>query len=142
MKLEKEKANLGENIANADEKEAELVELTERTFKFACYGRARFNDGSPDERRAIFLSLGSNFSLTGKNLSIDLHFPWKIIAERKESGEREAKLARTSKFVMNTSQIFSFANSFLSLRELEESDLRPRFWRPLLYHLTKLPLNN
>ena len=25
------------------------------------------------------------------------------------------------------------------LRELEESDLRPEFWRLLLYHLTKLP---
>ena len=29
--------------------------------------------------------------------------------------------------------------SSLSLRELRESDPRPRFWRPLLCHLTKLP---
>ena len=26
-----------------------------------------------------------------------------------------------------------------SLREMEESDLRQRFWRPQLYHLTNLP---
>ena len=28
------------------------------------------------------------------------------------------------------------------LRELEESNPRPRFWRPLLYHLTKLPITS
>ena len=29
---------------------------------------------------------------------------------------------------------------FFRLRELEESNLRPMFWRHLLCHLTKLPL--
>ena len=116
MKLEKEKAALENDMATTDQKEAELIELSEKTFKFACYARAKFNDGSPKDKRAILLSLGSNFSLQGKILSIDLHLPWKLIAEKKEMAEKEISSVRTPVYAMNTRQIFDFSREFITLR--------------------------
>ena len=123
MKLEKEKVNLEQNLANADEKETELADLTEKTFKFACYARAWFNEGSEKEKRAILLSLGSNFLLKGKLLSIDLHFPWKEIAEQKEKSEKEVQAVRTPARIANTMQLFALSRKFLTLRRVEDSNL-------------------
>ncbi len=50
MKLEKEKASLERNLGDAGEKEAEFIELSEKTFKFACYARAKFNEGRPENQ--------------------------------------------------------------------------------------------
>ncbi len=116
LKLEAEKRDLGENMTTADECEAELVELTEKTFNFACYARARFNEGSQNDRRAIFLSLGSNFVLTDGKLTIDLHFPWKAIAEKKNGVEREIMKVRTSEKSITTNQICDLSRKFLILR--------------------------
>jgi hypothetical protein len=118
MKLEKEKANLERNIADADAKDTELADLTEKTFKFACYARAWFNEGSQKDRRRILLSLGSNFSLTGKILNVDLHLPWKVIADEKEKVEAEVQEVRTSGHLINTSQLFTLSRKFLTLRSL------------------------
>jgi len=118
MKLEKEKAALENDMATTDEKEAELIELSEKTFKFACYARAKFNDGSPKDKRAILLSLGSNFILKGKILNLDLHQPWKLIAENKERVEEEVEEVRTSGYLINTSQLFTLSRKFLTLRSL------------------------
>ena len=116
MKLEKEKTALENDMATTDEKEAELIELSEKTFKFACYARAKFNDGSPKEKRAILLSLGSSFILKGKMLSIDLYLPWKIIAEKKKRVEEEIQAVRTPAKIMNTMQLFTLSRKFLTLR--------------------------
>ena len=107
-------AEYGEEIS--DEREAQLAELTEETFKFACYARARFNEGSQNDRRAIFLSLGSNFVLTDGKLKIDLHFPWKVIAEKKNGAEREIAKVRTSEKSITTNQICDLSRKFLILR--------------------------
>ncbi len=116
MKLEKEKAVLENDMATTDEKEAELIELSEETFRFACYARAKFDDGSPKEKRAILLSIGSNFILKGQVLSFDLNLPWKIIAERKERVEREVQKVRTPAYLVNTMQLFALSRKFLTLR--------------------------
>lgn len=105
LKLEAEKRDLGENMTIEDEREAKLAELTEKTFNFACYARARFNEGSQNDRRTIFLSLGSNFVLTDGKLTIDLHFLWKAIAEKKKDAEREITKVRTSEKSITTNQI-------------------------------------
>ena len=110
MRLEKEKASLEQDIAHTVEKEAELIALSEKTFQSACYARAWFNEGDAKARRAILLSLGSNFSLKGKMLSIDLHLPWKVIAEKKATVEKELSEVRTPAYIVNTMQIFNFAN--------------------------------
>jgi site-specific DNA recombinase len=116
MKLEKEKTALENDMATTDEKEAELIELTEKTFKFACYARAKFNDGSPKDKRAILLSLGSNYVLKGRILNLDLHFSWKIIAEKKKRVEKEVQAVRTPARIINTMQLFTLSRKFLTLR--------------------------
>ena len=116
MKLEKEKASLEQNLATVDEKEAELLEFSEETFKFACYARGWFNEGGTKKKRAILLSLGSNFILKDKVLSIDLHEPWKILAEKKKRVEKEIQEVRTPAYLINTVQLFNFSRSFLTLR--------------------------
>jgi DNA invertase Pin-like site-specific DNA recombinase len=135
MRLEKEKASLEDDVAHADEKEAELIALSERTFQSACYARAWFNEGDPKTRRAILLSLGSNFSLKGKMLSIDLHLPWKVITDKKAAVEKELREVRTPAYIVNTSQIFNFSRNFLTLRR--ERDSNPRT-APIRINLTVL----
>jgi chaperonin cofactor prefoldin len=127
MKLEKEKASLELNLATVDEKEAELLEFSEETFKFACYARGWFNEGSTKQKRAILLSLGSNFILKDKVLSIDLHEPWKILAEKKKQVEKEIQEVRTPAYLINTVQLFNFSRSFLTLREGRDSNSRDLF---------------
>ena len=126
MKLTKEKASLAQDLTHTEEKEAKLVELSEKTFTFACYARTRFNDGGAKEKRSILLSLGSNFILKSKVLSIELHLPWKMIEEKKERVEKEIQEVRTPAYILNTSQIFSFAGKFLTLRRGRDSNPRCR----------------
>ena len=124
MKLEKEKASLEADFLNTEAKEDELTQLSEKTFKFSCYARAEFNEGGLKDRRGILLSLGSNFTLTGKILSINLHVPWKVIAEKKEAIEKEISEVRTPAYVLNTMQIWNFASQFLTLRRRRDSNPR------------------
>ena len=62
--------------------------------------------------------------LKGKELSIELHLPWKMIEEKKEAIEKEIQEVRTPAYILNTSQIFSFAGKFLTLRRRRDSNPR------------------
>jgi site-specific DNA recombinase len=124
MKLEKEKASLEADFENTEAKEDELAQLSEKTFKFACYAKAEFNEGSLKDKRGILLSLGSNFMLKDKILSIDLHTPWTVIAKKKEMIEKEISAVRTPAYVLTTTQIWNFASQFLTLRRRRDSNPR------------------
>jgi hypothetical protein len=65
-KLTKLKANL-HNTENRAEK---WLELTDKTFNFACYARENFNSGTLEKKREIFAALGWNFSIKDKIVSI------------------------------------------------------------------------
>ncbi|MBD3360586.1 hypothetical protein GF366_02165 [Candidatus Peregrinibacteria bacterium] len=46
------------------------------TFKFATYAKHRFENGTLDDKKTIFQSLGQNFLLKDGKLSVELHKPF------------------------------------------------------------------
>jgi len=78
-RLLKEKHKLEAELKDEGEKIEEWLELSERTFNFACYARVWFKKGDMDTKRAIFGCLGSDLILKGQKVSLDLHKPLQII---------------------------------------------------------------
>lgn len=65
-KIVKLKTNLRETESRAEK----WLELTEKTFNFACYARKEFLLGGLDKKREIFSALGQNFSVKDKKVHI------------------------------------------------------------------------
>lgn len=65
-KIVKVKTNLRETESRADK----WLELTEKTFNFACYARKEFITGNLNKKREIFSALGQNFSVKDKKVHI------------------------------------------------------------------------
>ena len=56
---------------NSTENRAKVwLELTEKTFNFACYARKAFDEGTIQEKREIFAALGQNFVMKDKKVLI------------------------------------------------------------------------
>lgn len=65
-KILKLQTNLRETESRADK----WLELTEKTFTFACYARKEFLLGGLDKKREIYSALGQNFSVRDKKVHI------------------------------------------------------------------------
>jgi len=55
------------------------LELSERAFTFACYANYWFEQGTLEEKNTILRTIGSNFLLKGRKLTIELKNPWIIL---------------------------------------------------------------
>jgi len=55
------------------------LDFAERTFDFACNARSMFDTGNFETKSQILQVLGSNLTLKGKKLSIDLKKPFSVI---------------------------------------------------------------
>ena len=89
--LLKERERLKERINDTEHGANGWLELTEKTFNFACYTKYRFENGRLEQKNTILQTMGSNFSLKDRKLFIALKNPWLIIRkglenERKEKG--------------------------------------------------------
>ena len=87
--LNKQRAKLEKDLETQGKVLEEWIELSERTFNYARYARLHFIHGDMEQRRAIFASLGSNLLLKNKEVSLELHKPFKYIFEQKENVEIE-----------------------------------------------------
>ncbi|MBS3903829.1 MAG: recombinase family protein [Simkania sp.] len=86
-----------EVVLKAQGKEIEeWVELTEKTFNFACYAKTWFEKGDEKTRKAIFACLGSNLLLKDRKIHIELHPFLQTIFKNKIEAENEIASARTS----------------------------------------------
>lgn len=77
--LMSEKANLMEKLKGADGRINRWVELTERTFEFACYARHWFASGDKDTKKQILLGIGSNLELKDGIVRVELQKPLQFI---------------------------------------------------------------
>ncbi len=77
-KLLKDKASLELKLKNGS-KSRDWLELSKKTFIFINRARYLFTKGSLEQKRHILTSIGSNFSLKDKKLSIQLLKPFSII---------------------------------------------------------------
>jgi len=77
--LLKEKSGIQRGLKNLDERINEWIDLTEKTFKFATYGKYWFSEGTYEDKSAILRALGSNFILKDQKLSIQLQKQYELI---------------------------------------------------------------
>lgn len=79
--LMKEKTSLEERLNDTGDRISKWVELSEKTFNFACYAQYWFAKGDLQAKRQIFSALGSNLVLKDKIVRVDLEKPLKFIEE-------------------------------------------------------------
>ena len=63
-------AKLTSNLRETESRAEKWLELTEKTFNFACYARKEFLLGGLDKKKEIFSALGQNFTVKDKKIHI------------------------------------------------------------------------
>jgi site-specific DNA recombinase len=68
--LKSKLAILKGNVRDTETRAEKWLELTEKTFRFACYARKEFLKPDLNKKREIFSALGQNFSVKDKEVHI------------------------------------------------------------------------
>lgn len=109
--LIKRKSGL-ESELNAKGNEIEQwVELSERTFNFACYASIWFENGDIAMKKSILQALGTNLRIKDKKLNVDLHPFFAPFVKNKKSLDLEDVSVRTAKCTENKKQKSTFVPS-------------------------------
>lgn len=74
-RLKGEMSDLKGKIEKTENRAERWLELTEQVFDFTTYAHIKFLKGTPQQRKEIVLSLGSNQTILNQKFSITLH-PW------------------------------------------------------------------
>lgn len=103
--LIKEKARLEELMGDTGERVNKWIELSEKTFEFACYARYWFIEGDYQVKRQIFSSLGQNLILKDKIVRVELEKPLQWIEEAKNEVPTIFQMLEPEKEFDNTLQL-------------------------------------
>ncbi|MDO8504485.1 MAG: recombinase zinc beta ribbon domain-containing protein, partial [Candidatus Liptonbacteria bacterium] len=114
--LLKQKVALESDLKAQGQTIEEWVEMTERTFNFARYAKAWFENGTMETKRAVFSALGSHLSLKGQKVSIIMHPFYKVIFENLDAVEKELLQVRTSESVVSKREILEILAKCPALR--------------------------
>jgi len=108
--LEDKKRNVGERVNN-------WLELSIKTFNFACYARLHFKNAKTlQEKKEILTAIGSNFILKDKMLRLTVPKPFVSIQKAKvKADELTAKLEPSEKVDL-TSQLMQLYAQNLTLQ--------------------------
>lgn len=83
-RLIKEKKNLKSQLEKYEVEQEDWIELTKKTFNFACYARHWFEEGDAITKTQILQSLGENLYLKDGKILIDGQKPFFLIRKTKE----------------------------------------------------------
>jgi site-specific DNA recombinase len=113
--LLKEKAGLLEGLNSTDGRIDKWIELTEKTFNFACYARYWFSNGDKETRKQVLLGIGSNLTLKDGIVAVDLQKPLQFIETAKNEVVEISEMFEPTKEVDKSSQMDSFYSKNLTL---------------------------
>jgi len=82
--LLQEKEDLQDKLNNTNQRINNWLELSEKTFNFACYARHWFSHGDLETRAQILDALGSNLIIKDRKLQIDGQKHWFLIEKGKQ----------------------------------------------------------
>lgn len=82
--LLKEKSELSDRLGNTDQRIDHWLELSEKTFNFACYAKYWFKNGDLQTKREMFFGLGQNLTLLDKIVRVNLDKPLEWIENTKQ----------------------------------------------------------
>ena len=114
--LKIEKKELEEKRTNLGERVNKWLELSEKTFNFACYARIRFQKGSFLEKKEILQTLGSNFILENKMLRLQIPKPFIAIEESKNEVDEIVATLEPQERVDLTAQMMHLFAQNVTLR--------------------------
>jgi len=77
--LLREKSQLEELLRDAGHRVEQWLDLSEKTFDFACTARKRFAEGDARTKKEILSTIGSNLTLRDKKLCIEAAKPFFLI---------------------------------------------------------------
>ena len=77
--LLKEKASLEELLRDIGHRVEQWLDLSEKTFEFACTARSRFAQGDSKTKKEILMAIRSNLILKDRKLSIEARKPFFIL---------------------------------------------------------------
>jgi hypothetical protein len=80
-----EKQAYERQLTKQSKRQDDWLELSEKTFNFACYARYWFTNGTKEQKRTILRTLGLNLRLRDQRILIDPYEPFQIIADMKEN---------------------------------------------------------
>ena len=102
------------NLRETESRAEKWLELTEKTFTFACYARKEFILGGLDKKREILSALGQNFSLKDKEIVITPNEWFVPIEKAYPALEAEYKRVELDKNLTDTMRNELFAQLILS----------------------------
>ncbi len=76
-----ERERVKEKLEDINHSAEKQLKLTERAFTFACYAGYWFEHGTIEQKNTILKTIGSNFILKDRKLSLELKNPWLTIQE-------------------------------------------------------------
>lgn len=79
-----EKTKLEESLNNQGQRVNNWLETVEEHFNFALHARHRFEVGTPEEKREMLVTIGSNLTLLDKVLGLDLENEYAFLEYVKE----------------------------------------------------------
>lgn len=123
-------AKLTSNLRETESRAEKWLELTEKTFNFACYARKEFLSGSLAKKREIFSALGQNFSVKDQKVHI-IPNEWFVPVEKAYPAlEAEYSRLELDKTLDTTTRNEQFAQLILSWGAYRESNPNWRFHKP------------
>ncbi|MCD4693814.1 recombinase family protein [bacterium] len=101
-KIREELNNFKNQIEKQDKRAEEWMDLSVKTFNFACYAKYHFENGTYEDKKAILQGLGSNLLLKDGKLLISLPPHLEIIKNanndfREINGKFEPRILRSDK---------------------------------------------
>lgn len=110
-----EKSKLMKKLQDTDGRIDKWVELTEKTFNFACYARRWFTDGDIETKKQILLGIGSNLTLKDGIVGVDLEKPLQFIEIARNEVMEISPMFEPTEKPDNSGQMDSFYSKNLSL---------------------------
>lgn len=133
--LKKKKVELEGKKQGVGERVNQWLELSTKTFNFACYARVHFENAKTlQEKKEILATIGSNFILQDKILRLSVPKPFIVIKKAKETTDKIiAKFEPSEKIVLSSQLMQLYAKNPALLRDLD-SNQDKRIQSPLSYH--------
>lgn len=133
--LKKKKAELESEKTNVGERVNQWLELSTKTFNFACYARIHFENAKTlQEKKEILATIGSNFILQDKILRLSVPKPFVAIKNaKKEADELIAKFEPSEKIDL-TAQIEELYTENPALLGSLDSNQNKQIQSLLSYH--------
>lgn len=107
-------AKLKNNVKETESRAEKWLELTEKTFNFACYARKEFILGPLSIKKEILSAIGQNFSLKDKNVFIKSNEWFVPIEKAYPKLEAEYKRVELDESLTDTMRKELFAQIILS----------------------------